>query len=139
MTVLTIPPEVAGECAKRLFDLAATANRDAMTLIKQAMALAKNKQVARPLGVLKKYVREHKQYGSAEVSEVIASIQAAADPEHVKRLERIQAKYDAARAKLEERQKQPGPTYWEVMAAREAATKPPRNGNVVIGPWQEGA
>ncbi len=41
MTVLTIPPEVAAGCAKKLFALAATANRDAMTLIKQAMALAK--------------------------------------------------------------------------------------------------
>ncbi len=92
MTVLTIPPEVAAECAKKLFSLAATANRDAMTLVKQAMGLARNEQVARPLGVLKKYVREHNQYGSREVSEIIASIEAAADPEHVKRLGRYQAK-----------------------------------------------
>ncbi len=31
MTVLTIPPEVAAAGAKKLFTLAATANRDAMT------------------------------------------------------------------------------------------------------------
>ncbi len=101
MSALTIPQEVAGECAKKLFALAATANRDAMTLIKQAMLLAKNEQVARPLGILKKYVREHGQYGSDEVSEVIASIQAAADPKHVKMLARNQAKNDERRAGFE--------------------------------------
>ena len=140
MTVLTIPPDVAAECAKKLFALAAAANRDAMTLVKQAMALAKNEQPARPLGVLKKYVREHNQYGSGEVSKVIASIETAADPEHVKRLARCQAKYDAARARLNERcSEPPPPTYWEVMAAREEAAKPRQDGNVIAGPWQQGA
>ena len=88
MTILTIPPDVAAAGAKKLFPLAETANRDAMTLIKQAMALAKNEHVSRPLGILRKYVREHDQYGSGEVSEIIASIETAADPKHIKRLAR---------------------------------------------------
>ncbi len=113
MTVLTIPPEVATECAKKLFALAATANRDGMTLVKQAMALAKNEQVARPLSVLKKYVREYDQYGSGEVSEVIATIQAAADPEHVKMLARNQAKNDAYRAEFEQRRQDEAGRRWE--------------------------
>ena len=103
MTVLTIPPEVAAECAKKLFALATTANRDSMTLVKQAMALAKNEESASPLGTLKKYVRMHNQYGSGEVSEVIASIETAADPEIYKRLCRYQAKQAAERAATDER------------------------------------
>ena len=113
MTVLTIPPEVAAECAKKLFSLAAAANRDAMTLVKQAMALARNEQVARPLGVLKKYVREYNQYGSREVSEVIVSLQAVADPEHVKRLDRCQAKNDVLRAEFEQRRQDELHRRWE--------------------------
>ncbi len=113
MTALNIPPEVAAECAKKLFTLAASANRDSMTLVKQAMLLAKNEQVARPLGVLKKYVREYDQYGSGEVSEVIASIETVADPEHVKRLARGQAKYDAERAEFEQRQQDEAERSWE--------------------------
>ncbi len=103
MTVLTIPPEVASECAKKLFTLAATANRDSMTLVKQAMALAKNEEPARPLAILKKYVGMYDQYGSDEVREVIASIEAAADPEIYKRLCRYQAKKAAERAADDER------------------------------------
>ena len=185
MTVLTIPPEVAAECAKKLFALAATANRDAMTLVKQAMGLARNEQVARPLGILKKYVREHNQYGSAEVREIIATIEAAADPEHVKMLARNQAENDAMRAKIAEREEetlrqasalmreqqasrdliaavlafherggslwdvekylpggsmerasQQGKTYWEILAAKEAAKH--QGGNVIAGPWNNG-
>ena len=98
MTVLTIPGEVAAECAQKLLDLAATASRDAMTLTKQAMALARNQMPSRPLGVLRKYVREYDQYGSDEVAKIIASIEAVADPEHVKRLKRYQAESDASRA-----------------------------------------
>lgn len=119
MTALTIPPEVAAECAEKLFSLAETANRDAMTLIKQAMALARGKEPARPLGVLKKYVRDYEQYGFAEVSEVVAAIEAAADPKHVKRLHRIQAQSDARRAEHDENCKvaieqawQPGGERW---------------------------
>ncbi len=59
MTVLTIPQEVAAECSKKLFDLATSASRDSMTLVKQAMALARNEEPARPLGVLRKYVWMH--------------------------------------------------------------------------------
>ena len=140
MTILTIPPEVAAEGAKRLFTLAATANRDAMTLIKQAMALAKNEHVSRPLGILRKYVREHDQYGSGEVSEIIASIETAADPKHIKRLARCQAKNDARRADLEKRRSEPWhlPPHWEAMAAREKTAKPRQNGNVISGPWDAG-
>ena len=131
MSALTIPPEVAAECAKKLFSLAAAANRDAMTLIKQAMALARNEEPARPLGVLRKYVREHNQYGSGEVSEVIVSIETAAGPEQVKRLARYQAKRDAERAELKKprSESERPPTYWEVMEAREEAAEPRQNGN----------
>ena len=137
MTVLTIPREVATECATKLLSLAATANRDAMTLINQAMALAKNEHVSRPLGILKKYVREHNQYGSGEVSEIIASIETAADPKHIKRLARCQAKNDARRADFEKRRSEPWrpPPHWEAMAAREKTAKPRQNGNVISGPW----
>ena len=137
MTVLTIPREVATECATKLLSLAATANRDAMTLINQAMALAKNEHVYWPLGILKKYVREHNQYGSGEVSEIIARIEAAADPKHIKCLARRQVKRDAYRADLEKRCSEPWhpPTHREAMAAREKAAKPCRNGNVISGPW----
>ncbi len=38
MTALTIPPEVAAECAKKLFSLATTANRDATTLVPASRA-----------------------------------------------------------------------------------------------------
>ena len=100
MTVLTIPPEVAAECSKKLFALAATANRDSMTLVKQAMALAKNEEPARPLSTLKKYVRMYDQYGSDEVRQIIATIESAADPEIYKRLCRYQAKTEADRAAL---------------------------------------
>ncbi len=113
MSALSIPPEVAAECAKKLFAIAAAANRDAMTLIKQAMVLAKNEQVSRPLGVLKKDVREYNQYGSAEVSEIIASIEAAADPEHVKHLSRCQAKNDAMRAEFEQGRQDALQRRWE--------------------------
>ena len=113
MAVLTIPPEVAAEGAKKLFALAATANRDAMTLVKQAMALARNEMPSRPLGVLKKYVREYGQYGSDEVSEVIASIEAVADPKHVKILARKQAENDAMRAEFEQRRQDTVARRWE--------------------------
>ena len=137
MTALTIPQEVAAECAKKLLALAATANRDAMTLTKQAMALASNEMPSRPLATLRKYVREYNQYESGEVAKIIAVIEAAADPEHIKRLARNQAKYDAQRARFEERCNESRPTYWEIMAAKGAPPEAaaPRNGNVIDGPW----
>ena len=52
MTALTIPPEVAAECSQRLLDLAATANRDAMTLTKQALVLARNETPSRAFATL---------------------------------------------------------------------------------------
>ena len=50
-------------------------------------------------------MREHNQYGSREVSEVITSIQEAADPEHLKRLIKYRAENDAMRAEFKERDK----------------------------------
>ena len=46
-------------------------------------------------------MREYNQYESGEVAKIIAAIEAAADPEHMKRLARRQAKYDAQRAEFE--------------------------------------
>ncbi len=121
MTVLTIPPEVAAECAKKLFSLATAANRDSMTLVKQAMALAKNEEPARPLSILKRYVGEYNQYSSGEVREVIASIESAADPEIYKRLCRYQAKKAAERAALDERRGQALDAAHALMREREAS------------------
>ena len=121
MTVLTIPPEVAAECARKLFSLAATANRDAMTLVKQAMGLAQNKEPARPLAILKKYVGMYNQYGSGEVREVIASIEAAADPEIFKRLCRYQAKKDKDRAAADVRRNDALDAAHALMREREAS------------------
>lgn len=121
MTALTIPPEVAAECSKKLFALAAAANRDSMTLVKQAMALAKNEEPARPLSTLKKYVRMYDQYGSGEVSEVIASIEAAADSEIYKRLCRYQARQAAERAERDARDTDTLKTAHAVMREREAS------------------
>ncbi len=121
MTVLTIPPEVAAECAKKLFSLATAANRDSMTLVKQAMALAKNEEPARPLATLKKYVGMYNQYGSGEVREVIASIESAADPEIYKRLCRYQAKKAAERAAADERRGQALDAAHALMREREAS------------------
>ena len=120
MTVLTIPPEVAGECSKKLFALATAAARDSMTLVKQAMALAKNEEPARPLAILKKYVGMYDQYGSAEVREVIASIEAAADPEIFKRLCHYQAKKDKDRAAADARSTDALKAAHEVMREGEA-------------------
>ncbi len=121
MTALTIPPEVAAECAKKLFSLASTANRDAMTLVKQAMALAQNEEPARPLSTLKKYVGMYNQYGSGEVREVIASIESAADPEIYKRLCRYQAKKAADRAALDARRNDALDAAHALMREREAS------------------
>ena len=101
MTALTIPPEVAADCAEKLLALAALASRDSMTLTKQALILARNETPSKAFATLKKYVREYNQYESGEVAKIIAAIEAAADPEHMKRLARRQAKYDAQRAEFE--------------------------------------
>ncbi len=121
MTALTIPQEVAAECSKRLLDLAATASRDAMTLTKQALALAGNEMPSRPLGVLRKYVREYNQYESGEVAKIIAAIEVAANPEHVERLARRQAKYDAQRAEFEKRGEEILPLAHASMREQEAS------------------
>ncbi len=121
MTALTIPPEVAAECAKKLFSLATAASRDSMTLVKQAMALAKNDEPARPLSTLKKYVGMYNQYGSGEVREVIASIESAADPEIYKRLCRYQTKKAAERAAADERRGQALDAAHALMREREAS------------------
>ncbi len=131
MTALTIPPEVAAECSQRLLTLAATASRDAMTLTKQALALARNDRPSRPLATLKKYVREYNQYESSEVAKIVAAIEAAADPKHIALLKQRQAKYDEQRAKFEEACSEKPPTYWEFPSVRAEAAKPRQNGNVI--------
>ncbi len=80
MTVLTIPPEVAGECSRKLLELAASASRDATTLTKQALILARNEMPARALATLRKYVKDYDQYKSSEVAKIVAAIVTAADP-----------------------------------------------------------
>ena len=137
MTALTIPPEVAAECSQKLLALAATASRDAMTLTKQALILARNETPSKAFATLKKYVREYNQYESGEVAKIVATIEAAADPKHIALLKQRQAKYDAQRAKFEEACSEKPPTYWEIMAAREEAAKH-QNGNVIAGPWDAG-
>ncbi len=137
MTDLTIPPDVAAECSQRLLDLAATASRDAMTLTKQALILARNETPSKAFATLKKYVREYNQYESGEVAKIIAAIEAAADPKHIALLKQRQAKYDEQRAKFEEACSEKPPTYWEFSSVREEAAKP-QNGNVIAGPWDAG-
>ncbi len=134
MTALTIPPEVAAECSQKLLALAATASRDAMTLTKQALVLARNDMPSRAFATLKKYVREYNQYESGEVAKIVATIEAAADPKHIARLKQRQAKYDAQRANFEEACSEKPPTYWEFPAVRAEAAKH-QGGNVVAGPW----
>ena len=143
MTDLSIPQEVAADCAEKLLALAATASRDAMTLTKQALVLASNQRPSRALATLRKYVREYHQYESGEVAKVIAAIEAAGDPEIVKRMARGIAKNDAARAKRLEPSDPPlylnpghGPRavpYWDTKPPE--VQEPRRNGNVIDGPW----
>ena len=138
MTAVTLPPEVVAECVERLFCIITVANRDTATLTRQITALLKGKQHNRPLGSLRKYVSSG-QYGADEVSEVIAVMEAAMDPKHVKHLARCKARRDKERVAFLESCKKPQPTYWEVTAPRTEAAKPRQNGNVIAGPWLEGA
>ena len=121
MTALTIPQEVAAECAEKLLALAASANRDAMTLTKQAMVLARNEWPSRALMILRKYVREYNQYESGEVAKIIAAIEAAGDPEHIERLKRRQAKYDSQRAEFAKDIDQTMPLAHAAMREQEAS------------------
>ncbi len=132
MTAVTIPPMVAADCADQLSRLAAELSRDAATLIRVATALVITETYGRPLGVLKKYARENKQYGAAEVEKVIYVMEAVMDPEHVKHLARSQARRNKERAEFEKRCSEPRPTYQgpPVVPVRHC-----RNGNVIDGPW----
>ena len=128
MTVLTIPPEVAAECSRKLLDLAASASRDATTLTKQAIILARNEMPARALATLRKYVKDYDQYKSSEVAKIVAAIVTAADPAHVQRLARNITKNDATRAEAArdcaaatERAWKPGGKSWN--SAIESAEK----------------
>ena len=136
MTAITIPPVVAAECADRLSRLAAELNRDAATLIRTATTLVITEKYGRPFGILKKYARENKQYGAAEVEKVIVLMEAFMDPEHVKHLARLQKKRDKDRAEFKKRcsEAEARPTFWERAAAPEPV-KPRHNGNVIDGPW----
>ena len=142
MTAVTIPPVVAAECADRLSRLAAELNRDAATLIRTATTLVITEKYGRPLGVLKKYARENKQYGAAEVEKVIVLMEAVMDPEHVKHLARLKKKRDKARAAFKKQCSEPCPAeawtqppLWERTTGQEKAAKPRHNGNVIDGPW----
>ncbi len=138
MTVFTIPPMVAADCADKLSRLAAELSRDAATLVRIATSFVISEQHGRPLGSLKRYAREHKQYGAAEVEKVIYVMEAVMDPEHVKHLARHQKKRDKERAAFKERCSESRPrTYWELPSVREEATKH-HGGNVVTGPWDAG-
>ena len=121
MTALTIPQEVAADCANNLFALAATASRDSMTLVKQAMVLARNEEPARDLAILRNYVKEYDQYGSGEVSEIIASIVSAAGPESYKLLCRYQARQAAEWAERAARDKDTLKTAHATMREHEAS------------------
>ena len=63
-----------------------------------------------------------------------------ADSKALEERRRIQKLHkDAAdRERQETFRKSPPPTYWEIVAAQEKATKPRRNGNVIAGPWDAG-
>ena len=135
MTAVTIPPMVAADCADQLSRLAAELSRDAATLIRTATALVITEKYGRPLGILKKYARENKQYGAAEVEKVIYVMEAVMDPEHVKHLARLQKKRDKDRAAFKKQCSEARPpTFWERAAAPEPV-KPRHNGNVIDGPW----
>ena len=121
MSALTIPQEVAADCTEKLLALAAAANRDAMTLTKQALILARNETPSKAFATLKKYVREYNQYESGEVAKIVAAIEAAADPEYIKRLKRRQAKYDAQRAEFEKDIDQTMPLAHAAMREQEAS------------------
>ena len=113
-------------------------SRDGATLHRFVVRLLTGCSHGVLLGSLKRYARDDKQYGADEVEELIAAIEAAVDPEHLKHLARCKARRDKEHAAFLERCNGPGPTYWEVMAAREEAAKPCRNGNVIAGPWNNG-
>ena len=142
MTVVTVPPAVAAECAEMLFAIVTTAHRDAATLNRQALALLTKQQHSRPLGFLKKYVGYHG-YGADEVDRVIAAIEACMDPEHVKHLARLKVERDRAHAEYLARKKRTRAEHSaikrallsQVTATRKEAAKPRQNGNVISGPW----
>ena len=135
MTAITIPPVVAAECADQLSRLAAELSRDAATLIRTATTLVITEKYGRPFGILKKYARENKQYGAAEVEKVIVLMEAFMDPEHIKHLARLQKKRDKDRAAFEKQCSEPRPPLWERTTGQEKAAKPRHNGNVIDGPW----
>ncbi len=113
MTAVTLPPEVVGECAKRLSEISAAATRDGATLNRLLLALLKGGKHGAVLGSLKRYAREHEQFGADEVEKVIFIIEAVMDPEHVKHLARCKARRDKEHAEFLERQKQPQPAVWQ--------------------------
>ena len=142
MTAVTIPPVVAAECADLLSRLAAELSRDAATLVRTATTLVITEKYGGPFGILKKYARENKQYGAAEVEKVIVLMEAFMDPEHVKHLARLQKKRDKDRAAFEKRRNEPcpaeawtAPPHWERTIGQEKAARPRHNGNVIDGPW----
>ena len=141
MTAVTLPPEVATECAERLSLIVTKLHRDAATLTRTISSLLTRKQHGRSLGTLKKYAGEHGQYGADEIREVIITIEAAMDPGHVKHLARSQARRDKAHAEFEKGRSEPWHSpipIWDAPAPLQKPAKPRRNGNVIAGPWDGG-
>ena len=131
MTAVALPPEVVAECVSGLTRISVEVSRDGATLHRFIIGFLTGAPHGRLLGSLKRYARVDKQYGWDEVEEVIATIEAAVDPDHLKHLARLQARRDREHAAFLERCKQPRPTYWEIMTAREEH----QDGNVIAGPW----
>ena len=152
MTAVILPPEIVAECADRLSCISAAASRDGATLNRLLLRLLSKPQHGLLLGNLKRYARDNKQFGADEVEEVIVIMEAAMDPGHIKHLARCQARRDKAHAEFLERQKQPQPAvwqspvpapgFWQAPRQKKGQGKrkaPRRNGNVIAGPWLEGA
>ena len=143
MTAVILPPEVVAECVGRLNAISADAMRDGATLNRLQLSLLTGGKHGTVLGNLKKYARANKQFGANEVEEIITVMEAAMNPEHLTRLARLQVQRDRDNAAFLERQKQPPPQgpviYPETAALRNELAKLRGDGNVVIGPWQEGA
>ncbi len=135
MSAINLPPEVIAECVSELSRISVEISRDGATLHRFVVRLLTGGSPGLLLGSLKKYARANKQYGADKVEEVIAAIEAVADPDHLKHLARCQARRDKEHAAFLERCKEPGPNSREITAVREKVAKLPHNGNVISGPW----
>ena len=118
MTATALPPKIVAECVRELSRISVEVSRDGATLQRFVVRLIAGCVHGVLLGSLKRYARIDEQYGADEVEKVIATIEAAVDPEHLKHLALCKARRDKEHAAFLERCKEPRQTYWEVMAAR---------------------